>query len=56
MERLGFIAVLAGLLCLNAHAAVAQAKDDPFIGRWVLDRARSEFSGNIPEKRVTIFT
>jgi len=55
MKRLGFIAVLAGLLCLNGHAAGAQAKDDPFIGRWVLDRARSEFSGNIPEKRVTIF-
>jgi hypothetical protein len=54
-RRLGFVAVVTSLLCLNAHAAVAQAKDDPFIGRWVLDRARSEFSGNIPEKRVTIF-
>ena len=55
MRRLGVVAVAASLLCLHAHAAVAQAKDDPLIGRWVLDRARSEFSGNIPEKRVTIF-
>jgi hypothetical protein len=54
-RRLGFVVVVAGALSLNAYAAVAQTKDDPLIGRWTLDRARSEFSGNVPEKRVTIF-
>ena len=54
-RRLGFVVVVAGVLSLNAHAAVAQTKDDPLIGRWTLDRARSEFSGNVPEKRVTWF-
>lgn len=53
--RLGWIAVATSLLCLTAHAVGAQTKDDPLIGRWVLDRAKSEFSGNVPEKRVTIF-
>lgn len=54
-RRLGIAAVVATLFFLNAPTAFAQAKDDPLIGRWVLDRARSEFSGNVPEKRVTIF-
>ena len=54
-RRLGFAVVAASLVCLNVQAASAQSKDDPLLGRWVLDRARSEFSGNVPEKRVTIF-
>jgi len=49
------IGVILTALCCHAPAALAQAKDDPLIGRWQLDRARSEFSGNVPEKRVTIF-
>ena len=53
-RRLGVV-VMAGVLSLSAAAAMAQTKDDPLIGRWTLDRARSEFSGNVPEKRVTIF-
>jgi len=52
---LGFTIVAASLLYLNVHAAMAQSKDDPLVGRWTLDRARSEFSGNVPEKRITIF-
>jgi hypothetical protein len=52
---LGFVVMLAGVLSLHVSGATAQSKDDPFIGRWTLDRARSEFSGNVPEKRVTIF-
>ena len=54
MRRLGIL-VLAGGMFVHAHAALAQTKDDPLIGRWVLDRAKSEFSGNVPEKRITIF-
>ena len=52
--RLGLVVLAAGVF-LQAPAALAQTKDDPLIGRWVLDRARSEFSGNVPEKRITIF-
>jgi hypothetical protein len=48
-------AIVAGLFCVDGRPALAQAKDDPFIGRWVLDRAKSEFSGAVPERRVTIF-
>lgn len=54
-RRLGMAATVAGVLCMQTAVALAQAKDDPLIGRWVLDRARSDFSGNVPEKRVTIF-
>ena len=49
-RRLGLVVLAAGVF-LQAHAALAQTKDDPLIGRWVLDRARSEFSGNVPEKQ-----
>jgi hypothetical protein len=48
-------AVVTATLCAGVQTLRAQAKDDPLIGRWLLDRARSEFSGNVPEKRVTIF-
>ena len=51
----GAAAVMATLVGLGADDAAAQAKDDPLIGRWTLDRAKSEFSGNVPEKRVTTF-
>jgi hypothetical protein len=54
-RRLGLAAVVAALFSVGAHTLFAQAKDDPFVGSWVLDRAKSEFSGNIPEKRRTIF-
>jgi hypothetical protein len=52
---LGIATVLAGWFCLDGPRLFAQTKDDPFIGRWVLDRARSEFSGAPPEKRLTVF-
>ena len=51
----GLAAIVAGLCCVDGRPATAQTKDDPFIGRWVLDRAKSEFSGAVPERRVTIF-
>jgi hypothetical protein len=43
------------LFSLGIQMAHAQSKDDPLLGRWVLDRAKSEFSGNVPERRITIF-
>ena len=52
---LGLAAIVAGMFCVDSRPSSAQTKDDPFIGRWVLDRAKSEFSGAVPERRVTIF-
>jgi hypothetical protein len=52
---LGLAVISAGLFCATGQPASAQTKDDPFIGRWVLDRARSDFSGAVPEKRITTF-
>jgi len=46
---------LVSLFSVGIPMAHAQSKDDPFLGRWVLDRAKSEFSGNVPERRITIF-
>jgi hypothetical protein len=54
-RRLSFVVVVMTLWSLNVPAPRAQTKDDPLIGRWVLDRGKSEFSGNVPEKRITIF-
>ena len=54
----GFVTVVAGFVFLSgspAFAQTAQAKNDPFVGTWVLNRAKSEFSGNVPEKRKTTF-
>ena len=54
----GLVALVAGLVCLDGYpvlAQAAQAKSDPFVGTWVLNRAKSEFSGNVPEKRKTTF-
>ena len=53
-RRLAAVAVMM-TLAGGAPLLRAQAKDDPLVGRWLLDRAKSEFSGNVPEKRVTIF-
>src|SRR5437870_3997280 len=55
MQRYARCLMLAALVCLDGRAALAQSKDDPFIGKWVLDRAKSEFSGAVPEKRVVTF-
>jgi hypothetical protein len=51
----GLILFVAGLVSLAGHSAFAQSKDDPLIGRWAMDRAKSEFSGAPPERRITIF-
>jgi hypothetical protein len=52
---LSVVGVILAALCCRAPTVRAQTKDDPLIGRWQLDRARSEFSGNVPEKRIAIF-
>ena len=59
----GLAVLVAGVVGLDGHAALAQrgqaapaaAKTDPFVGTWVLNRVKSEFSGAVPEKRKTIF-
>ena len=48
------ILFVAGLVSLAGQSALAQSKDDPLIGQWVMDRAKSEFSGAPPERRITI--
>ena len=50
----GAAAVLA-VVASWSGALAAQSKDDPFIGRWILDRAKSEFSGAPPERRTAVF-
>jgi len=49
------LAILSSAATWAGVTAYAQAKDDPFIGRWTLDRAKSEFSGAPPERRVAVF-
>jgi hypothetical protein len=51
----GLVAVLTALASFEGRVAFAQSKDDPLIGRWVLDRAKSVFSGAAPERRTTTF-
>jgi hypothetical protein len=51
----GVLAMLATLASLDARPAFGQTKDDPLVGRWILDRVKSEFSGAPPEKRIAIF-
>lgn len=56
MRRCGHVAALTvAAIAFGVGGVDAQTKDDPLVGRWTLDRAKSEFSGNIPEKRYTIF-
>jgi hypothetical protein len=54
-RQMGRVALAAGLVGFVGHTCVAQTKDDPVIGKWVLDRAKSEFSGAPPERRRAIF-
>jgi hypothetical protein len=51
---LGVVALIT-ICSLDASTAWSQTKDDPLIGQWLLDRAKSEFSGNVPERRTTRF-
>ena len=60
IRRFGLVALLAGLVCLDGSSAFAQRGQtnqatDPFLGTWVLNRVKSEFSGAVPEKRKTTF-
>src|SRR5258706_16020734 len=47
---------LAVVLLAAATAVPARAQaSDPWMGMWVLDRAKSTFSGNVPERRSMTF-
>jgi len=52
----GVAAMLAAAIVVAAAGTgvVAQAAD-PWMGTWVLDRANSTFSGNVPERRSMTF-
>src|SRR3954464_2427490 len=43
------------LLTIAAAAGPAAQGPDPWMGSWVLDRANSTFSGNVPERRSMTF-
>jgi hypothetical protein len=47
--------VVAVLLAPAARTRVAAQASDPWLGTWVLDRAKSTFSGNVPERRSMTF-
>ena len=57
VRRVVWVAILAGLVLgldsRGGSAQTAKAKD-PFIGRWVLDRGNSTFSGAAPERRTMV--
>lgn len=53
--RFGLVAIVIGVvLGLDERLVFAQAAKDPFVGRWVLDRANSTYSGAVPERRIVV--
>ncbi len=49
----GLMAAVSLTLAMPTRAAAQTA--DPWMGTWVLDRANSTFSGNVPERRSMTF-
>src|SRR5437773_203754 len=47
--------IAAALLVLAAQMHSMAQTADPWMGTWVLDRANSTFSGNVPERRSMTF-
>jgi ABC-type glycerol-3-phosphate transport system substrate-binding protein len=45
----------AVLLAMTAGTPAAAQAADPWMGTWVLDRANSTFTGNVPERRSMTF-
>jgi hypothetical protein len=43
------------VLLLGSGMLLAKTAKDPIVGTWVLDLAKSTFSGNIPQKRLITF-
>jgi len=51
-SRIGLVApILTSMLALDARLFAQANAADPFIGTWVLDRAKSTFTGAVPERR-----
>src|SRR5437763_16880615 len=49
----GFMAAVSLVMAMPVRVAAQAA--DPWMGTWVLDRANSTFSGNVPERRSMTF-
>ena len=57
MIRSAAVVMAAALLMVAMHGTGTRvaAQADPWLGTWVLDRANSTFSGNVPERRSMTF-
>ena len=55
MIRTAAIALAAAVLVVAADPRTFAQAADPWMGTWVLDRANSTFSGNVPERRSMTF-
>jgi hypothetical protein len=55
MIRSAAAVALVTLLVPAAGARLGAQAVDPWMGTWVLDRAKSTFSGNVPERRSMTF-
>ena len=55
MIRRAAVVMAATLLVAAAETRSLAQAADPWMGTWVLDRANSTFSGNVPERRSMTF-
>jgi hypothetical protein len=53
--RSAVVVAAAFVLTTAVGARLAAQTADPWMGTWVLDRANSTFSGNVPERRSMTF-
>jgi hypothetical protein len=54
-RRAAAVVTAVVLLGVFAQTPVSAQTADPWMGTWVLDRANSTFSGNVPERRSMTF-
>ena len=55
LRRTATVVTAAVLLGVFAQTPASAQAADPWMGTWVLDRANSTFSGNVPERRSMTF-
>jgi hypothetical protein len=55
LRRTAIVVTAAVLLGVVARTPASAQGADPWMGTWVLDRANSTFSGNVPERRSMTF-
>jgi len=55
MIRSAALGLVLVLMAVAMPVAVGAQTSDPWMGTWVLDRAKSTFSGNVPERRSMTF-